>query len=249
VSEIYVISDQHFEGEEEKAIQPFLSLCEHLEQNARQVERLIVLGDFFQYWFNGRQFILDRYEKVLEGLKQVSKAGIPIDFFLGNHDFLFRSYRDKPARMTIHSKGEVLPFGRGSYYITHGDDLCRSDYGYLLMTPVLRSRVLEVLFSLLPDAAIEKIAALLSRTSRKIVKRRNPKTLRITPSYCRQLIRRHEADGIVHGHFHENGLSTFDVDGIPATSVSVGPWERGQCPVWIFDTELEQWREEDWQEV
>lgn len=237
----FFISDLHLTRASLKSQEAFGELCHWLSK--RQATQLYILGDFFQFWLNCPKFIEDNYQPVLTHLRQLSDSGIAIHFFLGNHDFLLRSARNLPQNLIIHIKGEILSLGKRRYYITHGDDLCRSDYGYRATKPFLRSRVLEFFFNRLPGRYQEKIAQTLSASSQQMVEMKSEHTLKITIRHCQKIIARHSLDGIVYGHVHKNGLQPIEVEGRSARLLSVGPWEGGAHPVWRYCEAEDRWEE------
>ena len=185
------------------------------------------------------------FKEVLQTLYQLPESGTEIHYFIGNHDFLFRSIQGLPSNFHVYQKGCIVQLGHRKFYLTHGDDLCRSDWIYRLTKPIIRSQALELLSHLIPEAWPEKIAEALSASSQQITKRRDQKKLKRSLPYCLNLIQENSLDGIIHGHIHENSFQGFELEGKKVIMLSVGPWSNGQSPVWCYHEETADWKEFD----
>jgi len=239
VTDYYFISDQHLPTEPDEKHRAAMTLFERL--NRRPDSRLVILGDFFHFWFNRTLFRERYYRDVLEALTALVQGGMEIDFFVGNHDFLFRSWKDLPPGFRIHPTGRILGLGSQRYYVTHGDDLCRADWGHRAVRPIIRSKAVEALADRLPDSCLERIAHALSSSSRQITRRQPQRLFKVSLPFCRKIVERYSLEGIVHGHIHQNSLRVLDVAGRETMLLCVGPWEQEPYPVWKWEGAAGQW--------
>ncbi|TAH04009.1 MAG: UDP-2,3-diacylglucosamine diphosphatase, partial [Sphingobacteriales bacterium] len=84
---IYFLSDFHLGApnaaaslEREKKIVRFL-------HNAQQDAAVIfIVGDLFDFWYEYRTVVPKGYTRILGKLASITDSGIPIHFFVGNHD-------------------------------------------------------------------------------------------------------------------------------------------------------------------
>lgn len=246
MTESYFISDLHLKEEDEQKRTAFLCLCDYLAQSG--ATRLFILGDFFHYWINIPKVVMDIYAPVLEGLEKLARHGVELHYFVGNHDFLFRSLGDCFEHMQIYSEGAVVELGRRRFYIQHGDDLCRDDWKYRLTKPIFQSATLEKGFGLLPEEKQLGFARWMTREKESEDSRKVPSNLHVSLPYCSRLIERYSVEGIVHGHVHTCSRREIDLESRKATLISVGPWDENERPVWKYNEENNVWTCGKWQE-
>src|SRR5262245_13991275 len=67
-------------------------LVTFLETEAATASRLFLLGDLFDFWFEYRHAVPRGHLRVLGALARLTKAGVPVTFLGGNHDFWADSY-------------------------------------------------------------------------------------------------------------------------------------------------------------
>jgi UDP-2,3-diacylglucosamine hydrolase len=242
VSTSYFISDLHLNASDSSEQQALATLCRLLQE--RRARCLFVLGDLFNFWVNTPEFTGRSYETTLRALYELAESGTQVHYFLGNRDFLFRSAQGSPPGFTVHPEGMIALLGGKRFYITHGDDLCRSEWGYRCMKPIIRCKCLEFVFCRLPSATQESIADGLAGASRKVLSMRAPSRGGISLRHCRKIIDQNGLEGIIHGHVHYNRLERLAATGRSATLLSLGAWEDGARPVWKLDEHCLAWSQE-----
>jgi UDP-2,3-diacylglucosamine hydrolase len=167
VKSIYFLSDFHLGAPNanesrlrEKRIVSFL------ESIKGQTEELFILGDMFDFWFEYRKVVPKGYVRLLGKLAEFTDAGIPIHFFVGNHDMWMRNYFETELNISVYyapkefvRNGKVLLLG-------HGDGLGPGDRGYKIMKKIFRNPVCQFLFGILPPAVGVGLANYFSKKSR-----------------------------------------------------------------------------------
>src|SRR4030043_2040913 len=81
---ITIVSDVHLDQrvpERQKRIQQFL------ESVLPDTDRLIILGDLFEFWFGYKSVIFHYYFPILNLLWKFHQQGKTIQYVAGNHDF------------------------------------------------------------------------------------------------------------------------------------------------------------------
>jgi UDP-2,3-diacylglucosamine hydrolase len=162
---------------------------------------LYVAGDLFDFWFEYGHTVPKRYVAVLQRLGELRRAGLPVTYVGGNHDFWIGDYlrreldvafTDKPLPLTIQGRRILL---------AHGDGMGPGDRGYKLLKRVLRNGVARWLFRWIhPDIGIP-LATMTSHTSRHHA----PRSLRGEGWLMETLARPvfHAGfDALVLAHFH-----------------------------------------------
>ncbi len=165
---IYFVSDVHlgfFEREIDKKREDILIKC--LEKIMPNCERLVIVGDFFDYWFEWKKVIPKYFYRTLAVLHKFRENGIEVDYVMGNHDFGHKSFFKEELNIEIHNAHIERNFFGKKFYIYHGDGLSYQDGPYRILKKILRSKFNLSLYSRLfhPDLAI-KLALSTSNKSR-----------------------------------------------------------------------------------
>jgi len=166
---------------------------------------LIILGDLFDFWFGYRHCAFFHYFDILIALRELTQRGLPIEYFLGNHDFdlgpLFHS--EIPAR--VHAGPRRVAIDGYQVYFAHGDRINARDYGYRAFSRLVRNPLAQAAFRLIHPDWGWRLATRSSRASRKYVSHRIVLDPTIYDAFLLGLARR-EIDVVIHGHFHDPRL-------------------------------------------
>lgn len=130
-------------------------------------ERLILLGDVFDYWFEYKYVQPRGYIRLLGKLAEMSDAGIPIDIFAGNHDLWYKDFFPNEIGASIFRKPQIREFFGKTFYLAHGDGLGPGDHGYKFMKRVFTSRINQWLFARLHPNFATSLANYFSGLGRK----------------------------------------------------------------------------------
>jgi UDP-2,3-diacylglucosamine hydrolase len=60
----------------------------------------------FDFWYEYRKVVPKGYVRLLGKLGELSDAGIPMHFFVGNHDMWMRDYFQKELNIPVYFKPE-----------------------------------------------------------------------------------------------------------------------------------------------
>jgi UDP-2,3-diacylglucosamine hydrolase len=150
------LSDSHFgigTPQEQQERREKLFAC--LDYYAPQMQRLYIMGDLFDFWFEWRHVILKAHFPILCKLKNLRAAGVEISYLAGNHDFaLSRFLEEEIGARTDLDHFEFEAQGK-KFYLSHGDGLAPADWGYRILKHILRNRTNQKLYSLLhPDLGL-----------------------------------------------------------------------------------------------
>ena len=166
-NKIYFASDQHFgvpnlkESHKREAL--FVKWLEMAEKDAKHI---FLLGDLFDFWFEYKTVVPRGYTRVLGKIAQITDKGIPVTFFVGNHDLWMWDYFEKELGVTVHHNPKTFNFYGKDFFIGHGDGLGPNDKGYKRMKKVFKNSFSKWLFGRLhPNLAIG-IANYFSKRSR-----------------------------------------------------------------------------------
>lgn len=163
----YFFSDVHLglgSREQEKAKEDHL--LAFLDAIFPTTERLFIVGDLFDFWFEYKTVIPKGFHRTLAALQKFTDAGKPIDFLVGNHDCWMGDFFEDEIGATVHRQPFELTIEGKRIFLHHGDGLADNDLGYKLIKPVLRNRFNVWLYRWLhPDIGV-RLAKGSSRTSR-----------------------------------------------------------------------------------
>lgn len=150
---IYFSSDNHLgaptEAESRPREEKFVAWLDQIKEDAAAI---FLLGDLFDFWFEYKHVVPKGFVRVLGKLAEISDSGIPIYFFVGNHDLWTNDYFDKELNIPVYHKPKEFSFNDKVFLVGHGDGLGPGDMGYKRMKKVFTNPVSKWLYRWLhPD--------------------------------------------------------------------------------------------------
>lgn len=134
-----------------------------------EIDRIIILGDLFDFWFEYKQSIFSGYFEILAALHDLDRAGIELHLLCGNHDFWAGRFLRDHLNFTIHPDHWSLKMGESNVLFVHGDGINPEDWRYRIYKKFARNRFVVGAFRLIhPDWAM-KIAQGVSHGSRTLL--------------------------------------------------------------------------------
>jgi UDP-2,3-diacylglucosamine hydrolase len=167
---VVIVGDSHL-GPHNRADEP--SFHQFLEAVPQLGERLILMGDLFEFWFGYRRAIPRDSFKTVAGLARVVDLGVQVEMFGGNHD-RWAGGRDSfwatDLGIPFHTDGADLTIAGRKSWVHHGDGLAEAKLGSKVMHRVTRSPLTIALFRAIhPDFGFkltDKLATVLSETNK-----------------------------------------------------------------------------------
>jgi UDP-2,3-diacylglucosamine hydrolase len=129
------ISDLHLSPSRPHITSLFLSF---LEQRARGVGTLFILGDLFDCWVGDDDPTPPRSE-VMNGLRQLVDAGTEVNLLQGNRDFLMAEAFAGECGAHLLNDCTVIDCNGEPTLLMHGDLLCTDDHTYQRFRALSRS--------------------------------------------------------------------------------------------------------------
>ncbi|HMR15587.1 MAG TPA: UDP-2,3-diacylglucosamine diphosphatase, partial [Mariniflexile sp.] len=178
------------------------------------------------------------FTRTLGKLAEISDSGIPIYFFVGNHDLWMNGYFNDELNITVYHQPKTFTFNNKTFFIGHGDGLGPGDKGYKRMKKVLTNPVFKWLFKWLhPDIGMP-IAQYLS-VKNKLISGDEDATFLGEDNewliqYSKEVLKKQHYDYFVFGHRHlplEIQLSTN------SKYINLGDWIN-YYTYGVFDGEL-----------
>ena len=111
--------------------------------------------DLFDFWFEYKHVVPKGFVRVLGKLAEIADRGIPIYFFVGNHDLWMKDYLEEQINAIVFRDKQDFIINGKDFFIVHGDGKGPGDKGYKRMKKVFTNKVCQFLFYLLhPDLAM-----------------------------------------------------------------------------------------------
>ncbi|KJD33998.1 UDP-2,3-diacylglucosamine hydrolase [Tamlana nanhaiensis] len=204
---IYFASDNHLGAPTKEASRPrekkFVAWLDEIKHDAAAI---FLVGDLFDFWFEYKTVVPKGFTRTLGKLAEISDSGIPIYYFVGNHDLWMNGYFEEELNIPVYHKPQEFTFNNTSFFIGHGDGLGPGDKGYKRMKKVFTNKFCKWLFRWLhPDIGV-KLAQYLSVENKMISGDEDAKFLgednEWLVHYCKRKESQKHRDYYVFGHRH-----------------------------------------------
>ena len=204
---IYFASDFHL-GAPDAAVSKVRErkIIRWLDSIADDAAAIFLVGDIFDFWFEYKQVIPKGFIPFISKISQLRDRGIPILFFVGNHDLWMKDYFPKELGIPVyHHPIEFLSEGH-RILVGHGDGLGPGDDFYKLLKKVFTNPFSKWLFRWIhPDIGI-KLAKSWSGRSRISNLAKNENYFlgegEWLWQYCKEVESRFHHDFYIFGHRH-----------------------------------------------
>ncbi len=204
---IYFLSDFHLGAPDaasslirEKRIIQFLN---DIVYDAAQI---FIMGDLFDFWFEYKKVVPKGYVRILGKLAEITDSGIPIHFFVGNHDMWMKDYFQHELNIPVYYEPMQIEFNHKKFFIGHGDGLGPGDHGYKFIKKVFRNKLAQGLFGILPPALGIGMANYFSRKSRAQTGQKDEvffgEDKEWLVIYCKEILSQQPIDYFIFGHRH-----------------------------------------------
>lgn len=217
---IYFSSDNHLGAPNQKESRvreaKFVKWLEEIREDAAAI---LLLGDLFDFWFEYKYVVPKGFVRTLGKLAEIKDSGIPVYFFVGNHDLWMKDYFQDELNIPVYHEPKEFVFNNKSFLVGHGDGLGPGDHGYKRMKKVFTNRFSQWLYRWLhPDLGVP-MAQYFSVKNKMISGNEDAKFLgeenEWLIQYCRRKLETQHYDYFIFGHRHLplkinlNGKSTY----------------------------------------
>lgn len=167
MGKIYFISDMHLgAGTMTDPLSFERRVVRFLDSIMDDCERLYLMGDVIDYWFEYRYVVPRGFTRFLGKLGEMTDRGIEIHWFTGNHDIWIFDYLGRETGAVIHHSAEMVCLQGRQLYLAHGDGLGDDNRGYRLMSGFFHSRWAQRAFRWIHPDLSTRFAHWWSRKSR-----------------------------------------------------------------------------------
>ena len=233
---IYFASDNHLGAPTIDASAPrekkFVAWLDDIKQDAAAI---FLLGDLFDFWFEYKTVIPKGFTRTLGKLAEISDSGIPVYFFVGNHDLWMDDYFKTELNIPVYHQPEEFVLNNKTFFIGHGDGLGPADKGYKRMKKVFTNPFFKWLFRWVhPDIGM-RIAQYLSVKNKLISGDDDAKFLgeenEWLAQYSQKKLEEKHRDFFIFGHRH----LPLEIELNPSSKyINLGDW-IGYYSYGVFD--------------
>ena len=204
---IYFASDQHLGAPNREASFPreqkFVNWLDFVKKDAQAI---FLLGDLFDFWFEYKTVIPKGFIRVLGKLAEIRDSGIPIYFFVGNHDLWMNDYFQEELNIPVFHKPKEFLINDKMFLIGHGDGLGPNDKGFKRMKKVFTFPLFQWMFRWLhPDLGV-RLGQYMSVKNKLISGDEDATFLgeenEWLAQYCRRKLKTKKYDFFIFGHRH-----------------------------------------------
>ncbi len=165
---------------------------------------IYLVGDIFDFWFEYRYTAPKYFTRLLGKIAEITDSGVPVHYFIGNHDMWTFGYLEKELGVILHKENVVVEANGKKILIGHGDGKGPGDIGYKLLKKLFRSPVSQWFFARLHPNFAFWMAQFWSYKSRvnntdPLVFEKEKEWLYL---YCAHKLQSHHYDYFVFGHRH-----------------------------------------------
>ncbi len=216
------ISDLHLEESRPDITGAFLGF---LKTHAMGVERLYILGDFFEAWI-GDDERTPLQEQVAAALRALSDQGTQIFLMHGNRDFLIGHDYCERAGATLLDDPTVIDLYGTPALLMHGDSLCTADVEYQKFRANMRNPQMQKMMLARPLADRQQMARQLRQMSMAKNQGKAEAIMDVTPEEVVKQLEAHGVQLMIHGHTHRPAIHDLQANSRKARRIVLGDWDK-----------------------
>ncbi len=204
---IYFLSDFHLGAPDAAAsLAREKRVIKFLDEIKSSAEEIFIVGDLFDFWYEYKKVVPKGYVRILGKLAELTDSGIPVHFFVGNHDMWMTDYFEKELNIPVYYKPVPFEFNGKKFLVGHGDGLGPGDRGYKFIKKIFRNKACRWLFGILPPNIGMGLAGYFSRKSRAQTGTKDEVFLGEDKEwlvvYCKEQLQKQHYDYFIFGHRH-----------------------------------------------
>jgi UDP-2,3-diacylglucosamine hydrolase len=200
-------------------------VCTWLESIRNDASEIFLVGDLFDFWYEHKYTVPKGFVRLLGKIAEITDSGIPVHFFVGNHDLWMKDYFEQELNVRVHHQPITITCSNKVFFIGHGDGLGPGDKMYKVLRKIFSSKVCQWLFSRLHPNLAFYLARISSKRSKTITGDSDKNFLGKENEwlylFCREYLLTNKVDYFIFGHRHLP--IDLDVEG-KARYINLGDW-------------------------
>jgi UDP-2,3-diacylglucosamine hydrolase len=204
---IYFLSDFHLGAPDEtSSLVREKKIIRFLDEIKSTAAQIFIVGDLFDFWYEYKKVVPKGYVRILGKLAELTDSGIPIHFFVGNHDMWMKNYFQQELNIPVYFEPVDFECSGKKFLVGHGDGLGPGDQGYKFIKKVFRNKICQWLFGILPPYVGMGIANYFSKKSRSQTGAATEEFLGEDKEWliihCKEILKKQHYDYFIFGHRH-----------------------------------------------
>lgn len=204
---IYFLSDFHLGAPDyDTSLAREKKIVSFLDDIRKDAAVVFIIGDLFDFWFEYKNVVPKGYVRILGKLAELTDSGIPVHFFVGNHDMWMKDYFQKELNIPVYYEPVTFEFNEKKFLIGHGDGLGPGDHRYKFLKKIFRNPVAKALFGAMHPSWGIGLANYFSRKSRAATGSSDQRFLGEENEwlivYCKEMLKKAYYDYFIFGHRH-----------------------------------------------
>ena len=171
-------------------------------------ERIYLLGDIIDYWFEYRNVVPRGFVRFFGKLAELADSGIAITWITGNHDIWIFDYLPSELGIKVVTGTITEQIDNHRFLLDHGDKVGCQPRGFRLMSAVFHNRFCQRLYATLHPRLTMPFAYYWSKSNRlnrsaESIAQENERGLKILRDFSEQHSATHpDVDFYIFGHMH-----------------------------------------------
>jgi UDP-2,3-diacylglucosamine hydrolase len=204
---VYFLSDFHLGlPDHGTSLNREKKIVRFLNEAQKDAAVIFIVGDLFDFWYEYKKVVPKGYVRILGKLAEITDAGIPVHFFVGNHDMWMNGYFEQELNIPVYYEPVAFTFNGKKFLVGHGDGLGPGDRGYKFLKKIFRNPFCQALFGVLPPVIGMSIADQSSKKSRAATGESDAHFLGEENEwlivYSKEVLQKEFYDYFVFGHRH-----------------------------------------------
>jgi UDP-2,3-diacylglucosamine hydrolase len=199
-----------------------------IESRRSRLDRLVLLGDFFDYWIGPRHLRGSDYREAIDGLRRLTRSGLEVLFIHGNRDYFVEEAFERATGVTVAGAEAALSLGGRQVLCAHGDFIYNRNPKYTAYRRLMRFGVVRTGVLSIPAAVGKSLA----RGFRGVSRKTTPAYLWSDPDLLRGAAPHFDrgVDVLICGHIHRPTHLESERGGRRRDLYVVGDWDgTGDC--------------------
>ena len=208
---ILCVADVHLEQSAPHRTELFRRFL--LDNVISKASALYILGDLFTAWPGDEMGEEVFFKPLVEAFEQVHQHAIPIYILHGNHDFLMGETWRNLAKLKQIQDGHILEYAEQTWYLLHGDTLCKDDIAYQSFRAMVRNNDWKKNFLSLPlKQRLAEIETVRGRSQQEKALKADG-IMDVSLDAVMQIWAEHpQLTGMIHGHTHRPASHQYRIN-------------------------------------
>lgn len=211
-----------------------------LKAEASKVERLCILGDFFEVWLGDDTITQDAVAPVVAGLKALTAQGVEVLVMHGNRDFLLGEGFAQATGVKLIADPMLVKWYGKRILLTHGDGLCTDDVAYQQFKTQVRDPAWQAQFLAQPLSVRQDFATKARQQSGEATAMKEAMIMDVNANAVEQLFKQYDYPVLIHGHTHRPHMHPLQLDGHACERWVLGDWHGQATCIRLDNTGLQR---------